>query len=169
MRAGRDLQVIFFSFLSLVLAYAMAGEQLFGSELSEFSSLPRSFFTLSICFSGSGSVYRKIITISPFIGPLYFFSYSILWLLIITPLFLATLNDGYAVRNEQLRVAHERKLKLHARREKERKKAFEESNMKQISWIHSLVDHETLTLCCLSLPPPALSNVARCMRNRFGC
>ena len=125
-RAGRDLQMTFFCFLTLLLAFAITGEQLFGTTVEEFSSIPMAFFTLSICVSGSGAIYRKLAIYYPTMGPLYFVVFTMTHLVLVTPLFLATLNDAYSVRDEQMQLQAERKAaKEEARRlkkEKERKK-----------------------------------------------
>ena len=50
------------------------------------------------------------------LGPLFFVIFTLTHLLVITPLFLATLNDAYAVRDEQMRQAAERRAAKEAAR-----------------------------------------------------
>lgn len=121
-RAGRSVQTTFFFFLGLLLAFAAVAEQLFGSTVEEFSSIPSAFMQLSICVSGSGIIYFKLAKHFPTLGPAYFIVFTMTHLLLITPLFLATLNDAYAVRDEQLRMQAERKAAKEAQRAAEREK-----------------------------------------------
>jgi len=121
-RAGRDLQVVLLFFLVLLFAFSLIGTQIFGTRIKEFSSVPTSFFTLCICVAGSGYIYRPLAAQFPWLGPIFFCTFTLTHLLVITPLFLATLNDAYAVRDEQMRQAAERR----AAKEAERRKAEEE-------------------------------------------
>jgi len=58
-------------------------------------------------------------TAFPTLGPLFFVVFTMTHLLVITPLFLATLNDAYAVRDEQMRQAEERRQAMRERKEEE--------------------------------------------------
>jgi len=118
-RAGRHLQVVLLFFLVVLFAFSVIGAEIFGSTLREFSSVPNAFFTLCICVAGSGFIYRPLTAHFPVLGPLFFVVFTLTHLLVITPLFLATLNDAYAVRDEQMRQAAERRTA----REEERRKA----------------------------------------------
>ena len=125
-RAGRDVQVVFYCFMALLAAFSVTGEQLFGSQMQEFSSVPSAFLQLVICVSGSGAIYSKLTSHFPTLGPIYFIVFTMTHLLLITPLFLATLNDAYAVRDEQVRLLAERKAAKEAQRAAEREKRRKE-------------------------------------------
>lgn len=118
-RAGRDLQVVLLLFLVVLVAFALVGFELFGNKVEEFSSIPNAFFTLCICVAGSGFIYTPLRTAFPTLGPLFFVVFTMTHLLVITPLFLATLNDAYAVRDEQMRQAEERRQAMRERKEEE--------------------------------------------------
>lgn len=119
-RAGRDLQVVLLLFLVVITAFSIIGCELFGTELEFFSSVPQAFFTLCVCVAGSGFIYRPLREHFPVLGPAFFVIFTLTHLLVITPLFLATLNDSYAVRDEQMRQAAERRAAKEAARRKER-------------------------------------------------
>ena len=119
-RAGRDLQVVLLLFLVVIVAFSMIATEIFGSELECFSSVPTSFFTLCVCVAGSGFIYRPLREKFPNSGPAFFVVFTLTHLLVITPLFLATLNDAYAVRDEQMRQAAERRAAKEESRRKER-------------------------------------------------
>ena len=119
-RAGRDLQVVLLLFLVVLCAFSVIGSQMFGSELEFFSSVPYAFFTLCRCVAGSGFIYRPLRDAFPTLGPIFFVVFTLTHLLVITPLFLATLNDAYAVRDEQMRQAAERRAAKDESRRKER-------------------------------------------------
>ena len=119
-RAGRDLQVVLLLFLVVLGAFSVIGSQMFGSELEFFSSVPSAFFTLCVCVAGSGFIYRPLRDAFPTLGPIFFVVFTLTHLLVITPLFLATLNDAYAVRDEQMRQAAERRAAKEQSRRKER-------------------------------------------------
>ena len=102
------------------IAFSIIGSQLFGSTLEDFSSVPTAFFTLVVCVAGSGFIYGPLRDNYPVIGPTFFVVFTLTHLLVITPLFLATLNDAYAVRDEQMRQAAERRAAKEESRRKER-------------------------------------------------
>jgi len=102
-RLGSARQVVLLFFLVVLFSFSLIGSQLFGSTVKEFSSIPTAFFTLCVCVAGSGYIYRPIQAQYPVLGPLFFVIFTLMHLLVITPLFLATLNDAYAVRDEQMR------------------------------------------------------------------
>lgn len=119
-RAGRDLQVVMLLFLVVICAFSVIASEMFGSELEFFSSVPQAFFTLCVCVAGSGFIYRPLNEHFPYLGPAFFVIFTLTHLLVITPLFLATLNDAYAVRDEQMRQAAERRAEKERRRLEER-------------------------------------------------
>ena len=61
------------------------------------------------CVAGSGFIYRSIVRTNPVTGPLFFVVFTLTHLVMITPLFLAVINDAYAVRWEQLKLLAERR------------------------------------------------------------
>jgi hypothetical protein len=115
-RAGRDLQVVAACMLVMLLTFSVIGEQIFGPAVADFSSVPTAFFTLTKMVAGSGIAYRTLRDDFPLAGPLFFVAFTLTHLLLLTPLFLATLNDAYAVRHEQMRQAAERRAAREAKK-----------------------------------------------------
>lgn len=125
--AGRSLQATFFGLIAFLLTSSIIFEQLFGASIQAFSSVPSAFFALTKMVAGSAQIYRDLHEHFPIVGPLFFVLFTLIHLLVITPLFLATITDAYSVRDEQVRQANQR------RRERRQKERFDrEARKKQM-------------------------------------
>ena len=104
----------------------------------EFSTLGRAFMTLLRLLAGSGQVYRTLSAHSPSLGPLYLVVFWLLFTAIVTPLFLAILNDAYALRDEQRQVrraeaAAEAKREAEAAAEAKREAARAQTSTRRLA------------------------------------
>ena len=116
------MQALFFIFLLLLVAFALMGMWLFGAEHHEFSDPMWAFLTLFKCVAGSGSIYKPLQRTHPFTGAVFFVVFTLMHLILVTPLFLAIINDAYQVRSAQLQAVEDRRLKKREAKEKMQKK-----------------------------------------------
>jgi len=123
-RAGSTLQALFFIFLLVLVAFALMGMWLFGADHHEFSDPVWAFLTLFKCVAGSGSIYKSLMRTHPTVGAIYFTVFTLVHLILVTPLFLAIITDAYQVRSAQLQnVEDRRKERLEAMERKQKKEA----------------------------------------------
>jgi len=108
-RAGRHIQFITFWLLFIIAGFAVAGEVLFGDTVPQLSSFPAAFYALIRTVSGDGILIRPLIANFPGWGTAYFVVFFLSTLLVILPLYLASVNDAYAFRDGQMRRQAERR------------------------------------------------------------
>ena len=156
-RAGRDILFFIITLLILMLGFIIMGEQvrfgsrptsdvphaashlchptvpppdddqIFGLELGEFSRPALSALTLFHMLFGIVDIFYDLLAVDMLVGLLFFFAYIFLFFLMLVNIFLAILNDAYAVTKEGVEKEIEEKREEKARLVAERRAAEEEA------------------------------------------
>uniref|UniRef100_A0A1B0G6D7 Uncharacterized protein n=1 Tax=Glossina morsitans morsitans TaxID=37546 RepID=A0A1B0G6D7_GLOMM len=95
-RCSKDLFGFAVMFFIVFLAYAQLGLLLFGASHPDFRDFGTSVITLMRMFLGDFE-YQLIEEANYFLGPVYFITYVLLVFFILLNMFLAIVNDTYAV------------------------------------------------------------------------
>ena len=101
--------------------------QIFGLELGEFSRPALSALTLFHMLFGIVDIFYDLLAVDMLVGLLFFFAYIFLFFLMLVNIFLAILNDAYAVTKEGVEKEIEEKREEKARLVAERRAAEEEA------------------------------------------
>lgn len=101
-RAGADTSRLTIFVVYLTVAITIIGHAIFGSNMEEFCTFLRSFFTICQMLAGSGEIYFRLTRVFPITGSIFFFFCHLMVMIIITPLYLAIINEAYAIRSLHL-------------------------------------------------------------------
>lgn len=82
-------------FLIVFLAFAQAGNFIFGDTLIMYSTIVRSFVNVFQMALGKGLFFHDLKSISGTMGPLFIFTYFMVTTLLLLNFFVAILNDSY--------------------------------------------------------------------------
>eukprot|EP01112_Ceratiomyxa_fruticulosa_P020802 TRINITY_DN718_c0_g1_i4.p1 TRINITY_DN718_c0_g1~~TRINITY_DN718_c0_g1_i4.p1 ORF type:complete len:821 (-),score=167.58 TRINITY_DN718_c0_g1_i4:307-2769(-) len=93
--AAADIVIFMCIFFIVFFGYAQAGWMLFSVDIDNFRTLVRSMYTLLRQILGDFD-FDSMEQSSIVLGPLFFFSFSILVLFILMNMFLAIINDTYS-------------------------------------------------------------------------
>ena len=102
-------------------------DQIFGLELGEFSRPALSALTLFHMLFGIVDIFYDLLAVDMWVGLFFFFAYIFLFFLMLVNIFLAILNDAYAVTKEGVEKQIEEKREEKARLVAERRAAEEEA------------------------------------------
>ena len=106
-RAGRDMELMFLTIFVVLLAYAIMAEQIFGSQIAQFSSLSSAFLHLWVMMSGAKPTFEAMMRVNPIIAILFFLSFFFLFIFVLIPVILAIITDAYVVRKMQVQLFQE--------------------------------------------------------------
>lgn len=101
-RVGIDLLVFCISLLVFVLAFATTAFLSFSSDVYEFSSFSRSILNL-IRYIVSDMNSEQLSVSDTVFGPIFYCSWNLLMILVLANIFIAILNDAYAIVNGETR------------------------------------------------------------------
>ena len=90
-------------------------DQIFGLELGEFSRPALSALTLFHMLFGIVDIFYDLLAVDMWVGLFFFFAYIFLFFLMLVNIFLAILNDAYAVTKEGVEKQIEEKREEKAR------------------------------------------------------
>ena len=93
-RALSDLGLFTVMMMIMILAFAIAGENIFGQEVEAFVSIDKAFVTLFLMLLGEFN-FDDIQRVAPTMAFIYFYFYQIFLFLVMVNVFLAILNDAY--------------------------------------------------------------------------
>ena len=117
-RAARDMFFFFSTLLLFLFAFMVIGMQMFGAQMEDFTTFPKSFSVLMQMLLGVVDMYTDLLIAAPvmFIGLGFFFFYIILMFLILINVFLAILNDAYSgVKGEMEERKEQRRIEAEER------------------------------------------------------
>ena len=93
-RALSDLGLFTVMMMIMILAFAIAGENIFGQEVEAFVSIDKAFVTLFLMLLGEFN-FDDLQRVSAIMAIIYFYFYQIFLFLVMVNVFLAILNDAY--------------------------------------------------------------------------
>lgn len=99
-RAAIDIAFFMFMFFIIFLGFAQAGYLAFGTDVPSFRTFSHSLLNLFRSIT-SDLDYSALSEANRLFGPLYYICYYVIVLLVLINVFLAIINDAYAVVNEK--------------------------------------------------------------------
>eukprot|EP00908_Phaeocystis_cordata_P007213 Transcript_17854.p4 GENE.Transcript_17854~~Transcript_17854.p4 ORF type:complete len:111 (-),score=74.29 Transcript_17854:76-408(-) len=94
------------------------GQQLFGFDLPQFATLGGALFTLMLMMVGDvDPTYYDMIMVDKWLAFFYFCVFVVLFLFVLTALFLAIISDSFAVTVSAMEFAEEERIEREKRAE----------------------------------------------------
>ena len=96
-----DLMHFLFVASFVFIAYAYSGVILFGHQMAEFRTMPKSMVTCFLFLLGENlGIYHDFYWVQPMMSPIWFFSYLIFAAMVLLNCFLAIVMDSYETTHE---------------------------------------------------------------------
>jgi uncharacterized paraquat-inducible protein A len=114
-----DLMPVLFIFLTIVVSYGVLGTEIYGAQLSEWSTLGKSIGSLLLMMLGEYGPYFELRDISPIETGIFFWSFVIIISMILFNMVLAVILNVYedkyrGVMEEEARTKQENEEKVAA-------------------------------------------------------